>query len=91
VGLYSNSIQVFALFEGTRKFLREGTAAVIDGKSKEKRYVFLFNDACLITKPNPKTNNKTYLYVKLIQLNEPGVNIEGMADTTCKSFYSNAS
>ena len=63
--------------------LREGSLTIVEGKNKEKRYLFVFNDIILITKPNPKTNNKTYTYIKTISMNEDGASVEPVPDTTC--------
>ena len=41
----------------------------------------MFNDMCLVTKPNAKTG-KTFIYLRTIPISEDS-SVESVADTTC--------
>eukprot|EP01119_Soliformovum_irregulare_P013540 TRINITY_DN3616_c0_g1_i1.p1 TRINITY_DN3616_c0_g1~~TRINITY_DN3616_c0_g1_i1.p1 ORF type:complete len:861 (-),score=258.21 TRINITY_DN3616_c0_g1_i1:521-3103(-) len=52
---------VLTVFDEERQFLREGLCTLIEGKKKSSRYIFLFNDLVLVTKPQTKTKNFTFI------------------------------
>lgn len=51
--------QMLDIFSGPRKFIEEGHCTLITGKNKKKRYLFLFDDLMLCTKPHTKATFRT--------------------------------
>lgn len=57
--------------DDNRKLIREGPVIFGEGRNKERRYLFLFNDLYLITKQQNK--NKNFIYLSTFNLNERGL------------------
>jgi len=70
----------FDTFGSNKQFLKEGPVTILEGKSRKRRYIFLFSDLCLVTKPMTK-NTKNFKYKRSILLEENDTLIYDITDS----------
>lgn len=71
---------VLELFTGKRRFIRETSVLVVEGKNKKKRRMFFFNDLILITKFS--LSPKGYYKLKRVIHLDGNMSIENVGDST---------